>query len=146
MVALIMLGAVLVLAAIVATIITQYAIQRLKAELSDLDQTKLEALWRLEDATRRSSSIRATYALFERMKAEKVHERAELVAALEEFEEQFGPEHEIGEGRSLDPDPLIHAAKQADQGPEEQLPEEQAPARRDIKVRQPLQRRPFDAD
>lgn len=66
-----------------------------------MNQAKEEAESKCHDVHRRRASIEATHTFLERMKAEKVHGRAELAATLEELEAQFGPEHKIEQGRSL---------------------------------------------
>ncbi len=148
MIILIMLDAILIIFSVIVAIITGHEIDRLKAKIVELEQTKQEAFQRLREAQQRRVSVEATRDLLERTKGEKLMERAMLAAELEQLEEELGPEHEIELSRSMDKESFEDSSEKEEQPAEEGAPveKESSSAERQIKVRQPLAQRPLDFD
>ena len=148
MIILIMLDAILIIFSVIVAIITGHEIDRLKAKIVELEQTKQEAFQRLREAQQRRVSVEATRDLLERTKGEKLMERAMLAAELEQLEEELGPEHEIELSRSMDKEPFEDSFEDEEPAAEEGEPvkKESSSTEREIKVRQPLAQRPLDFD
>ena len=148
MIILIILNAILIILDVIVAIVTGHEIDRLKAKLVELEQTKQEAFQRLKEAQQRRVSVEATRDLLERTKGEKLMERAMLAAELEQLEEELGPEHEIELSRSMDKEPFEDSFEKEEQPAEEGEPvkKESSSTERLIKVRQPLAQRPLDFD
>ena len=147
MIALTILNAILIIVAVVVAVATGHEIDRLKAQLAELEEARLDASRRLREAQEHSASLEASRRLFEKRKAEKLEGRKTLTAELDQLEQELGREHEIGLSRSLEEDPLSDPSQEQEPPPDrEEDVQDEAAAEREIKVRQPMERRPLGFD
>ena len=143
MVVLIIIAAVLIIAAVVALMLTANDISRQKKEIAHLEQLQVNAVATLEETEKQSKTVEGTEQFFQSQRDELRDKRDELAAELDRFEEEVGPEREIG----VD-DRLGDGSTEEGEGEEAVQDTKQsankAQPQREIRVRQPTGSKPLD--
>ena len=144
MVILIILAAVLIIAGVLALMITGNEVSRQKKEIAHLEQLQLGAVAQLEDLEKQTKTLEGTEKFFQNKRAQLREKRDALAGELDRLEEELGPEHDIAVDDRLEDSPMEDGDEEAGPPKEGKKPAAESQPQRDIKVRQPMGSKPLD--